>query len=115
MRYIIFLIIGLTSLAGCSRQSTETLHTEDQKVPQYQNDIAAASSRIRDTPEFESCMQPYVNMCIKDVGVRFAQEKKDITLCDELSAADDKENCRFVITLLTATESKDAKTCNTLT
>lgn len=89
---------------------------KDEKIStSYKDDLEIASEKIKETAKFEECMKPHVHMCINSVGTDLSREKKDKNFCEELSTPTDRENCKYVITLLEATEKKDPGICDTLT
>lgn len=59
-------------------------------------------------------MAPAVNMCENSVGMRMAQEKKSVSICNELSQEANRESCNMVIVSLLAQEKNDITTCDSL-
>lgn len=120
-----FLLVCLTSvLASCSSgaspkvvvPSADPTNSSVQTAPavSYTEDLKNASSKIKDTPEFENCMKPSVNMCLSQVGNQLARDQKSPAICDELMDQSSKDSCKFGVIMIQATESKDIKTCDNL-
>lgn len=79
----------------------------------YETTLSEASEKIKNTAEFDECMRPQAEMCISQVGNTLAQAKNDINFCGELPTGE-KENCEYIITLLSAKKSTDISICNVL-
>jgi hypothetical protein len=81
----------------------------------YRDDISTTSAKITETPEFQSCMKMQTNMCIQSTGMQIAQKSKDASFCRELSSADQRSSCEYVIIIVNAQDKNDATVCDTLT
>ncbi len=121
----LFLILGMSFfLASCSFgsssktpiQSADPTNLAAQTAPvvSYTEDLKNASSKIKDTAEFENCMKPSVNMCLSQVGNELARTQKSPAICDELMDQSSKDSCKFGVIMIQATESKDIKACDVL-
>lgn len=80
----------------------------------FKQDIDNASSKIRNSEEFQDCMKKQANMCIQTTGMQIAQKNKDSAFCKELSNADEQLSCEFAITMINAQETNNEKLCDTL-
>lgn len=76
--------------------------------------IETASSKIKNTPEFEQCMKPNVEMCINMVGNQLAQSQKSVEFCDELTQPEWKEACKYGLIITQSVEQKNITLCDTL-
>lgn len=102
-------------LASCSEASENLSPSSDStNTNHYQANIDTASSKIKNTKEFASCMEPAVNSCITTIGMQLAQKSKDISFCNELPGKDQQEGCRFAIIVWDASGKWDASLCNSL-
>lgn len=124
MRSFLLILCMTFVLASCTLGKTST-GTPSQNLPatpsgqaapavSYTEDLKNASSKIKDTAEFENCMKPSVNMCLNQVGNELARTQKSPAICDELMEQSSKDSCKFGVVMMQATESKDVKTCDTL-
>lgn len=80
----------------------------------FKQDIDNASSKIRNSEEFQDCMKKQANMCIQTTGMQIAQKNKDSAFCKELPNADEQLSCEFAITMINAQEANNEKLCDTL-
>lgn len=124
MRSFLLILCMTSLLASCTLGKTSTV-TPSQNVPatpsgqgapavSYTEDLKNASSKIKNTAEFENCMKPSVNMCLNQVGNELARTQKSPAICDELIDQSSKDSCKFGVIMMQATESKDIKTCDSL-
>ena len=123
MRAFLLLVSIVFVLASCTMGKTSTPTSQNtstspsgQAAPavSYTEDLKNASSKIKNTSEFENCMKPSVNMCLNQVGNELARTQKSPAICDELMDQSSKDSCKFGVVMMQATESKDIKTCDTL-
>jgi hypothetical protein len=84
----------------------------DQKS--FANVLQEASSKIKDTQEFEDCMRPSVNMCLNQVGNELARKNKSVEFCNEMSEPTMQDACKFGVVMSSVTEWGDIKVCDTL-
>jgi len=87
MRIIFLLLLSSVFLVSCGRSPSEKLPepTENQtKDASFVQTLDKASSKIKNTPEFEACMKPSVNMCINQIGNQLARAKNSPEFCDEI-------------------------------
>jgi hypothetical protein len=70
--------------------------------------------KIKDTKEFEECMQPSVNMCINQVGNQLARAQKSTTFCMEMSDVSAQDACKFGVIMASVADNKDPKLCDSL-
>jgi hypothetical protein len=80
----------------------------------YETALETASSKIKSSDEFRSCMDMNVNMCIQNAGMQLAQKSKSAEFCKELTSVDQQESCTFAVTMMNAQEKKDKSLCDTL-
>lgn len=112
MKYISILLAALL-LASCSMSPTETtlMSTSSGSFVEV---INATSPKIIQTKEFESCMAPTVNMCIKQVANDIARTDGSVSFCDELKDEKSRESCKFGVIIRQLDESNDINLCDTL-
>ncbi len=82
--------------------------------PDYETTLKNTSAVIKNSQEFKECMAPAVNMCENSVGMRMAQEKKSVDICNELTQVANRESCNMVIISLLAQEKNDITACDSL-
>lgn len=125
----LFVIIGLIFiLSACSlgqkdttkQDNIETTNTSSEgpttvRESTYEQDLKEASSKIKDSEEFKSCMDMNVPMCIQNAGMQLAQKNQSTEFCNELSTPEQKESCIFAVTIVKLQESNDIKLCDPLT
>ena len=118
---ILFAIPLMFILASCGISGTPTPPVTDTPSTQtttgsknYETTLETASSKIKSSDEFRSCMDMNVNMCIQNAGMQLAQKSKSAEFCKELTSADQQESCTFAVTMMNATEKKDKSLCDTL-
>ena len=80
----------------------------------YEATLKNTAAVIKNSQEFKECMAPAVNMCENSVGMRIAQEKKSVDICNELTQEANRESCTMVIVSLLAQEKNDINACNSL-
>jgi hypothetical protein len=80
----------------------------------YETSLETASSKIKWSDEFRSCMDMNVNMCIQNAGMQLAQKNKSAEFCKELTSPEQQESCTFAVTMMNAQEKKDTSLCDTL-
>ena len=116
MRFLILLLVSSFALTGCMspKDSSPTQTGPEAAAPSYTEAIESASSKIKNTPEFEACMKPNVDMCINMVGNQLAQAQKSIEFCDELTRPESKEACKYGIVITQSAEQKNISLCDTL-
>lgn len=113
----IFLLILSVSLVltSCSSKSSSPTQWEKTVVKWNYNDVLEnTSTKIKNTPEFEECMRPSVNMCVNQVGNQLARSQKSIDFCDEMMQWSGRDGCKFGVIMSQVAESKDIKQCDTL-
>ncbi|MBC7503515.1 hypothetical protein H7169_00930 [Candidatus Gracilibacteria bacterium] len=121
MKNIVIIASVLLILASCSQgtkdKNPQVVNPKINTVSgtTYTQDIDSTSAKIRETPEFQSCMKQQATMCIQSTGMQIAQKSKDATFCKELSNADQRSSCEFAITMVNAQEKNDIKLCDSLT
>lgn len=116
MKKLLLLSSMILILASCSIGSDKTV-TPTQNTPgnkDFQASIDTASSKIKNTEEFQSCMAPAVNSCISSVGMQLAQKSKDASFCAELPQKEQQEGCKFALVVGDASEKGDVSACNGL-
>lgn len=109
-----FLLVGILStyiLVWCSSPLWPSSQSESME---YTLSLTGFSRTIHDSQEFQDCIEPAINMCVGSVGMQIAQKRKSLDLCNELPSLEQKENCRFALTLSNAHESWDPTACNSL-
>jgi hypothetical protein len=113
----ILLVFLLPLLASCTF-SSKTSSTPSGNAPQggvsYAEAIENTSGKIKNTPEFEECMRPSVNMCVNQVGNQLARAQKSVAFCDEMSEAGSKDACKYGVIMSQIAETKDINLCNEL-
>ena len=115
MRFLLALsLCSVVLLSSCMSREKEMDRTPVTS-PKYVQELSRASSKIKDTQEFEACMQPSVNMCVNQVGNQLARTNKSVAFCDELSTPEGKDACKYGVVSLEAVDKKDIKLCDTLT
>lgn len=80
----------------------------------YTDAIDAVSEKISKTNEWNSCMNNSVNMCVQSTAMQIAQKNRSTEFCEELANNDQKESCKFAITMTDAQEKWDASLCEKL-
>jgi NAD dependent epimerase/dehydratase family enzyme len=80
----------------------------------YEETLESASSKIKSSEEFRSCMDMNVNMCIQNAGMQLAQKNKSAEFCKELTSTEQQESCTFAVTMMNAQEKKDKSLCDVL-
>lgn len=118
---ILLAAVLLTLLSSCGMQDTPVPPVTDQATtPQtpstknYEETLETASSKIKWSEEFRSCMDMNVNMCIQNAGMQLAQKSKSAEFCKELTSPEQQESCIFAVTMVNAQEKKDKSLCDTL-
>lgn len=116
MRIIFPLILAsLFLFSSCmGGEKKEMIQMTPSESPKYAQDLSKASSKIKNTKEFEACMTPSVNMCLNTIGNQLAREKKSAAFCDEITSMEGKDACKYGVVSLEAIEKKDSNLCNTL-
>lgn len=124
MKKVVLLSL-LLILASCSKSTEQTsvvmntnttLPTTSANVSQekYSDTIEKVSTKIKDTNEWNSCMNTSVNMCVQSTAMQIAQKNRSTDFCNELANDDQKESCKFAITMTDAQEKWDATLCESL-
>ena len=119
------LIVSLVFLlVSCGKTDVATEKTLDQAAPwshtpaagamEYEDMISTVSDKIKETSEFDGCMQTSINMCIQTSATQVAKRTKSTEFCNELTSTDQKESCAFAITLTNAQETSNPSLCETL-
>jgi hypothetical protein len=112
------LLLILTSCGNtdiAKQPTTDTPTTQaTTTIKNYETTLETASSKIKASDEFRSCMDMNVNMCIQNAGMQLAQKNKSAEFCKELTSPDQQESCTFAVTMMNAQEKKDASLCDTL-
>lgn len=96
--FLLFLIpVVLVSCSWGSPQTPDdTLSSTGKKISiSYTEEIQKASSKIKDTPEFNDCLRPSVNMCLNQVGTQIARAQKSEEFCNEITDIGNREGCKF--------------------
>lgn len=111
MKKYIVLLFALFLFASCGNNTTNTPHlpednqnsgqeiTPSESGASYQEVLEQSSKKITDTPEFNSCITPHINMCTQSVARDIAQRDNNIDFCQELSNESDKASCAFGIVI----------------
>ena len=123
MKKLIILLLSCLILWSCSfplQKDTSSIWNEGTgmtNIPvkdSYKGSLETASDKIKNTPDFNNCMQTSINMCVQSVWMQMAQKNKDVTLCNELPNIDQKESCKFGIVMTDAVEKQNPELCKTL-
>lgn len=116
MRILTFFILSSIVLSGCTMGKSSSPTTDGTQTPttSYTETIATASSKIKNTPEFEQCMKPNVDMCINMVGNQLAQAQKSTDFCEELTQAESKESCKYGVIMAQTLDQNNVALCDTL-
>jgi hypothetical protein len=80
----------------------------------YNEVLSTVSETIKDTPEFNSCIQSNISKCIQSSTMELAQRNKDPEFCEALKSEDQKNSCQFAITMSLVQENWDSSLCETL-
>jgi hypothetical protein len=113
MKYILLLSCAFL-LVSCSTKTQETSPQEPAPVApvvstqspwlmneawsvSYTETLKNLSSKTKDTPEFNACLQTNINMCVQSSIMQIAQKNKSPEFCDELSSNEQKESCKFAV------------------
>lgn len=110
-RFFTFLLCSVLFLSACGRWDDS--HTGAPE-PKYAQDLSQASEKIKQTKEFESCLEPSVNMCINKVANELARSAKSVDFCNELKESAAKDACTFGVISLLASEKSDISLCDPL-
>ncbi len=112
LKYSFLFITSLFILTAC---------TSEKEVPQknssssgYIQDLEKASSKIKTTKEFESCIKPSINMCLTQVANQLARDQKSVAFCDELSDLSGRDACKYGVIGTQAIDMKTIKLCDSL-
>ncbi len=111
--YIFLLLSSLLLLSSCATEKSDTPLAWDFQWG-YVETLEKASSKIKDTKEFEDCMKPNINMCVSQVGNALARAQKSVTFCEELPDSSGRDACKYGVISIQAMESADIKICDTL-
>lgn len=93
---------------------TNTPAPQQQNTVSYTQTLQKASSKIKDTKEFEDCMQPSVNMCITKVGNDLARAKKSPEFCSEMPDQNNKDACVYGVIVSQISPSSELSVCDGL-
>lgn len=110
-RLATLLICSVLFLSACGRWDSD--HTGAPE-PKYVQDLSQASEKIKQTKEFESCLEPSVNMCINQVANQLARSAKSVDFCNELKDGGAKDACTYGVISMLASEKNDISLCNPL-
>ncbi len=125
MKYFVILIFSLllTSCGG-SMEREESLRnpTVTKQLPErtsviigdYSETLDDVSVKIKQTPEFNACMQSNISQCVQTSAMQTAQKEKSSEFCEELISSDQKESCKFAVVMISVQENWDAKLCEGL-
>lgn len=124
MKYLVLLCLS-TMIVSCSStkddsgkmwpNSNSQLSQSENMWETYGQVLSTVSETIKDTPEFNSCIQSNISKCIQSSTMELAQKNKDPEFCEALKSEDQKNSCQFAITMSLVQESWDASLCETLT
>ena len=98
MKKLIILLLSCLILWSCSfplQKDTSSIWNEGTgmtNIPvkdSYKGSLETASDKIKNTPDFNNCMQTSINMCVQSVWMQMAQKNKDVELCKKI---DELEN-----------------------
>ncbi len=106
------LLISSCTLGSWDTNMTSTDSTSGSK---YEIELKQASSKIKDSEEFKSCMDMNVPMCVQSAWMQLAQKEKSTEFCKELTTPDQQAACVFTITVVNAEEKWDKAACGVLT
>lgn len=86
-----------TSNNCSSCKYSESLTYEWNMICELYETLKNLSSKTKDTPEFNACLQTNINMCVQSSVMQIAQKNKSPEFCDELSSNEQKESCKFAV------------------
>lgn len=123
MKKIIVLLSASLFLASCGNNTENTPPSSAtganptspvamENVKNYQEALQEASSKITGTPEFNSCLTPYVNMCTQSAASELAKNSGNVDFCNELAGDNEKSACQLGVILSTMYTHKDAARCD---
>lgn len=107
----ILLIASIFLLSSCNNNSipenttttgttTEiATNTNPSNLEKYTETLKNSSKKITETEEFNSCLQPYVNMCVQSVASDLAHKNGNPEMCNELSDITAKSGCQLGVIL----------------
>ncbi len=117
---IFFILLSLSLvLASCSDKDSPVFpQSEGSSLKiqgvSYTEVLEKTSSKIKNTKEFEQCMQPSVNMCVSQVGNQLARSEKSVAFCDEMTEGEGRDGCKYGVIMLQVSQTKDIKQCDQL-
>lgn len=115
MRLLLLLLVSSLFLASCSNSNKSELENSSARnTPSFTQDLAQASSKIKNTPEFEACMRPSVNMCIGQVGNQLARAQNSTEFCDEITDKQGQDACKYGVIMWQVSTTQDIALCDKL-
>jgi hypothetical protein len=80
----------------------------------YTETLKTTSEKIKQSEEFNKCMDMNVNMCVNMAGSQIAQKTQSIEFCNELQSSDQQESCKFGIIINKSQSDKNISLCDEL-
>ena len=118
MRIFLIVLSLCFTLASCSTKTPPVSLSEGSSMStqwvSYVQALEKTSSKIKNTKEFEECMQPSVNMCVSQVGNQLARTQKSTIFCDEMAEGEGRDGCKYGVIMLQVSEMKDIAQCDSL-
>jgi hypothetical protein len=114
MKHLFLVLTPLLFITSCTTKNTESVSVSGAVMPNYVTTLTEASSKIKDTKQFEDCMSPSVSMCVNQVANTIAREQNSTEICKEIPEKEAQDACAFGVVMAQAAEKKDIGMCDAL-
>lgn len=104
MKKIFLILASFLVLASCNNSTntpTEIASNSGntQSSIDFEKTLSSVSKKVTNTPEFNSCINTYINSCVQTTAEDLARKSGDIDFCQEIADETGKSGCQLGVIL----------------